>query len=163
MKNSIAVDLGELVVSHEADTVLVAFGLGSCVAVMAYDPVIQKGAVLHAVLPTANTQLNGASGLQTKYVDSGIEHLLANFPAALKTERLIVKIVGGAQMFPNLDSENPLNIGERNVGASRKFLRERKITIRSSRVGGNTGRTARLYIATGEMTVRSIGEPEENF
>lgn len=163
MKNSIAVDLGELIVSDDADTVIVAFGLGSCVAVMAYDPVNQKGAVLHAVLPAANAQLNGARGLQTKYVDSGIEHLLANFPAALRAERLIVKIVGGAQMFPDLNGATSLNIGERNVEATRNILQERKITIRSSRVGGTNGRTARLYVATGEMTVRSIGEPEENF
>ena len=50
--NTLAVPIGDMIVSDNMDDVLVAYGLGSCVAVCLYDPVIKVGGMLHALLPS---------------------------------------------------------------------------------------------------------------
>ena len=46
-----AVGLGELKVANRPDQVLVCYGLGSCVGLALYDPVVRVGAMVHVVLP----------------------------------------------------------------------------------------------------------------
>lgn len=163
MTTNLNVGLGELIVSDDPEAVLVAFGLGSCLGIIAYDAETHKGGLLHAVLPSANAGSPAAQTTPTKFVDTGLEELLASFPGATGTRRPIIKVVGGALMFQTFDSNSTLNIGDRNLAAMRAFLRERNIPIVASRVGGDYGRTARLYVADGRTTVRSMGQPEEDF
>ena len=73
MVNNIAVGLGEIKISDDPNTVLVAFGLGSCVGVGIYDSKSNIGGMLHAVLPSATTNNNE---VPSKYVDTGIPMLI---------------------------------------------------------------------------------------
>lgn len=70
MPNDISVSLGEIQVSENPQDVLVAYGIGSCVAVGVYDPRLGIGGLLHAVLPEAGSAANGSS--PGKYVNTGI-------------------------------------------------------------------------------------------
>ena len=74
MVNNIAVGLGEIKLSDDPNTVLVAFGLGSCVGIGIFDPVKRIGGMLHAVLPSSTT--NNNQEVPSKYVDTGIPLLL---------------------------------------------------------------------------------------
>jgi len=75
--------------------------------------------------------------------------------------RLIVHLCGGAQMLSAPGFNNSLNIGERNVLAAEESLRTSGFRIRSRATGGRTGRTVRLYIASGQVTVKSVGQGEQ--
>lgn len=157
----VAVGLGELKISRDPQEVLVAYGLGSCVGVGMYDPLTRIAGLLHAVLP----QRHNATGLlSAKYVDSGLAQLLHTLRAAgAAPERLVVRLTGGANMLTVSDLQKAFNIGERNILAAHATLSTLRLVCRSQEVGGNAGRTFRVYVADGRMTVRAIGAKEKEF
>jgi chemotaxis protein CheD len=160
MTNSIAIGLAELKLSRSPDDVLVAFGLGSCIGVGMYDPILHLGGMLHAVLP------KNAEGqeLTPKYVDSGIELLLEQvLKAGANRSRLVVRMAGGANMLNVSSLSNSFDIGNRNIDSARKTLEKLGIRLKSEEVGGKIGRTVRLYVANGRMTLRMMGEQEKDF
>ena len=161
METSVGVGLGEIAVSQNSDEVLVAFGLGSCVGVGVYDPVKGVAGLLHAVLPEP---LNGSDKESTKYVGNGINKLLDEMTkkGAVK-ERLLVRIAGGANMLTSPGLSKTFDIGTRNIAVAISILNSLKLKIISQNVGGNTGRTFRVYVADGKMTIRMIGEKETEF
>lgn len=161
METSVGVGLGEIAVSQNRDEILVAFGLGSCVGIGVFDPVKGVAGLLHAVLPEP---LNGSDLDSTKYVGNGIKKLLEEMTqkGAVK-DRLIVRIAGGANMLTSPGLSKTFDIGTRNVAMALKVLEDLKLKIISQNIGGNTGRTLRVYVADGKMTIRMIGEKETVF
>ncbi|PKO00739.1 MAG: chemotaxis protein CheD [Chloroflexi bacterium HGW-Chloroflexi-4] len=161
METSVGVGLGEIAVSQNRDEILVAFGLGSCVGIGAYDPVKGIAGLLHAVLPEP---LNGSDLTSTKYVGNGINKL---FDEMLKKgavrDRLIIRMAGGANMLTSPGLSKTFDIGTRNIAVAQSVLETQKMKIVSQNVGGNIGRTFRVYVADGKMTIRMIGEKETVF
>jgi chemotaxis protein CheD len=158
---AVAVGLGEFIVSRDPQDVLVAYGLGSCVGVGMYDPVARVAGLLHAVLPQRNS---GAGLLSAKYVDSGLAQMLQEMNAAgAGRERLIVRMAGGANMLTVSDLQKAFNIGERNITAATATFAALRLTCHAQAVGGNAGRTLRVYVVDGRMTVRVIGAKEQTF
>jgi chemotaxis protein CheD len=159
MGDSISVGLGESVVSKKADDVLVAYGLGSCVAVSMYDPERRVCGLLHAVLPE---KFNGNEN-RAKFVDTGIEELLlAMEREGANRRRLVVRIAGGSNMITSPGFSQSFDIGTRNIAAARKTLEKFKLPVSAESVGGNTGRTVRFYVGEGRVTVKMIGGKEAN-
>jgi chemotaxis protein CheD len=158
MDNVITVRLGELAVSDNPDDVLVAMGLGSCVGICAYDPIVRVAGLLHAVLP----ERNGAStGSDAKYVDTGIQRLIAEMEErGADRRRIIIRMAGGAEMLIAPGFGNGLRIGSRNIEAAHSAIRQERLRLAGEETGGSAGRTVRLFVGTGVMTVRSIGHPE---
>jgi len=161
METSVGVGLGEIAVSQNQNDVLVAFGLGSCVGVGVYDPIKGVAGLLHAVLPEP---LNGSDLESTKYVGNGIKKLLEEMvkKGAVK-DRLVVRIAGGANMLTSPGLSKTFDIGTRNIAMALSVLESLKLKIVSQNVGGNIGRTFRIYVADGKMTIRMIGEKETVF
>lgn len=156
MYNSIPVGLGEIKFSDDPKDVLVAYGLGSCIGVSVYDTKIQKAGLLHAVLPENNNN----DPLSTKFVDSGIKVLMDEFRKNhADMHRVIVKIVGGSNML--VANGLTFDIGERNIQSTKAALKTQNIAISAEEVGGNIGRTMRIYVEDGRVTVRSLRNPEK--
>ena len=89
-----------------------------------------------------------------KYADSAVEIMISELvKAGSNPYSLVAKIAGGASMFKSFSGN--LNIGERNVDAFRKLLKERNIAIVGEDVGGDMGRTI-IYIPSekGKVIVR---------
>ena len=63
-------------------------------------------------------------------------------------------------MLLNVAFVKTLNIGERNVAAAHEVFTRAGLNVVGQEVGGNTGRTVRLYVADGRMTVRVMGGRE---
>jgi chemotaxis protein CheD len=159
MDTSISIGLGEYAVSKKPEDVLVAFGLGSCVAVSMYDPEEKVCGLLHAVLPE---DLHGAES-KTRFVDSGIEELLNSMvKAGARRNKIIVRIAGGANMITSPGFSKTFDIGTRNVQSAYKTLNKLMLPLKSENVGGHTGRTVRFFVNSGQVTVRMIGGKEEN-
>jgi len=161
METSVGVGLGEIAVSQNRDEILVAFGLGSCVGIGAYDPVKGIAGLLHAVLPEP---LNGSDLTSTKYVSNGIDKLFEEMikKGAVK-ERLIIRMAGGANMLTSPGLSKTFDIGTRNIAKAQSVLEAQKMKVISQNVGGNIGRTFRVYVVDGKMTIRMIGEKETVF
>ncbi len=161
MHNSIAVGLAEIKISRDPQDVLVAFGLGSCIGVGIYDPILHLGGMLHAVLPSA---VNSHDDNQAKYVDSGIVSLMEQLSKlGLNKTRMIVKMAGGANML-NIGLKSPsFDIGTRNIEMAKLTFHNLGIRVLNEEVGGQIGRTVRLYVGNGNMTIRMMGGKEREF
>jgi chemotaxis protein CheD len=157
----INVGLGEQAISRNPEDVLVAYGLGSCVGVVMVDPVTHMSGLLHAVLPKAGAGVVPGETNPYKYVESGIENMIACLiKDGANQSRFVVRVVGGANMLMSADLTRSFDIGTRNIEAARSTLSRLKIPVVAAEVGGHTGRTLRVYVANGRVTVRVIGEKE---
>ena len=154
------VGLGEQAISRNPDDVLVAYGLGSCVGVVMIDPVSRISGLLHAILPRPVEGVRVEHN-SSKYVEGGIEGLIeAMVREGANKNRLVVRIVGGANMLISSGLTRSFDIGTRNIEAAQMTLGRLKMPITAAEVGGHTGRTVRVYIADSRVTVRVIGQKE---
>ena len=159
-ENVRTVSIGEMVVSNNPDDVLVAYGLGSCVAICMYDRSTGVGGMLHALLPSAPDGPSG-QGTPTKFVTQGVPQLLAGMTRmGANPSRLIVQVYGGAHMLAAPGFKNALNIGERNVQAAESALKAAGLQVRHQDTGGQAGRTVRLHVADGQVVVKTRGQEE---
>ena len=159
--NETNVGLGEQAVSRSPEDVLVAYGLGSCVGVVMTDPVSRVSGLLHAVLPRATDGMERTDTNPSKYVEGGIEGLIAALvKQGANKNRLIVRLIGGANMLVSSGLTRSFDIGTRNIEAARTTLNRLRMPIAVEEVGGHTGRTVRVYVADSRVTVRVIGEKE---
>jgi chemotaxis protein CheD len=154
MKVPRIVGIGQLAVCHSPEQ-LSCLGLGSCVAVILYDPQTRVGGMAHVLLPKAPQKVD----MEGKYADTGTRKLVKEMTLNGATnDRMIAKLVGGAQMFKNLNVHFA-NIGRFNVLEVRKTLREFPIRIVAEDVEGDRGRSASLDSATGHVTVKKVFSP----
>jgi chemotaxis protein CheD len=159
METTISVGLGELAISRNPEEILVAYGLGSCVGIAMYCPKVHLAGLLHAVLPE---RMDGNEETITKYADSGIKTMIDRMiKEGADLRNTNIWMAGGANMLISTALSKTFDIGTRNVTSAVKTLSELHLKIVSQEVGGNSGRTVRLYVATGKMTVRVIGGQEK--
>ena len=139
-------------------TVFVTIGLGSCVGIALYDATSKIGALVHIMLP--NSKKSGNPENKAKFADTAI-------PLAIEMikklggdpSNLTAKIAGGANMF-SFSSKTP-TIGEKNVEAVNKTLKENKVRIVAEDTGGKIGRTMKFDLTTGKVIIKTAkGEKE---
>jgi chemotaxis protein CheD len=130
---------------------LTCVGLGSCVAVILYDPVTKIGGVVHVLLPKAPPNNKN----EEKYADSGIRKLYSKIleRGAIR-DKLVAKLVGGAQMFTSLNIAIA-NIGKENIREARNTLRVLGVKIVAEDLEGNRGRSAHFDSSTGRVVVHT--------
>ncbi len=164
MNNTITLGLGEQAVSRAQEDVLVAYGLGSCLGISMIDPVNHVAGLLHAVLPEkVNGLIHEDASTDSKFVDLGIESLLsAMLNGGANRGRIIVRMVGGANMLIAPGLTSTFDIGTRNIEKARFTFQRLNMKIAAEDVGGHTGRTVRVYVAEGRVTVRVIGQKEHD-
>ena len=150
--------LGQIAVSNEPDDILVAYGLGSCVAVVGYDPAARVGGLLHALLPFHR---DGDANM-AKFVDTGIP-LLVRQMEKLGADRCrtVWYVVGGAEMLHMTGLSPDFNIGARNSEAARTVMAREGLPVKRTDVGGTAGRTVKLNLRNGTVTVRVLGQGEK--
>jgi chemotaxis protein CheD len=160
MGDPITVGLGQFAVSRDPEAVIVAFGLGSCVGVTMYDPQRHIGGLLHAVLP----EQHGIDGqADARYVVTGIPILLdAVLKAGAIRANLILRMAGGATMLLPPGSPSAFEIGRRNIEAAHLTLSQMRFALTSEETGGHGGRTLRLYVGSGRVTIRAMGAQERD-
>ncbi|AWB27046.1 chemotaxis protein CheD [Halococcoides cellulosivorans] len=147
----LAVGIAEYAVGT-GEAVLTTSGLGSCVGIAIYDRPGGVGGLLHAMLPHAE---DGTNGAPAKYVDAGVEALLAELASAgADRDALDAKIAGGSDM---LDFSGD-SIGSRNVAAARETLERVDVPIVAEDAGGDQGRSLRFALAEGVLEVKSARE-----
>ncbi|WP_026485897.1 chemotaxis protein CheD [Caldanaerobius polysaccharolyticus] len=140
----------------KAPDVLVTIGLGSCVGVTLYDPVLKVGGLAHIMLPCSHQY--SANSTKGKFADTAIDVVLEKLKAmGAVTDRLVSKLAGGARMFEIKSSDERLKIGDRNIEAAIKVLKSRGIPIVAKDVGGTYGRTIELHLEDGSLVVKTIG------
>ena len=149
------VGLGEMSVSKDPSAVLSCLGLGSCVAVSAYDTVAKVAGLVHIVLASSDGRDTTLPG---KFADTAVPTLLDEMgKLGAQKSRLVIKITGGAQMSMTQNSNAIFKTGERNIEATKEHLANHGLKIAAEEVGGHTGRTLRFYVDSGRVTVTHAG------
>jgi chemotaxis protein CheD len=152
------VRMGELSVSQTPGHVLASIGLGSCIGVVLVERFRPVAGLAHIVLPSSQNGYSDAA--LGKFADSAVPALLEEMArVGARRSSLQVALVGGAQMFA-LDSKSSLDIGRRNEHAARAALEQAGLPVHVSDTGGNQGRTVRVHVGSGRVTVRMPGAPE---
>ncbi len=151
------VRMGELSVSRSPGHVLSSIGLGSCIGLVLVDGTRSLAGLAHIVLPSAGGGRDQSVG---KFADRAVPALLEQMIAIGASRlRLRAVLVGGAHMF-SLDKASTLDIGRRNEQAAREALTLAGLTVHAAATGGNKGRTVRVRVDGGLVTVKEPGAAE---
>jgi chemotaxis protein CheD len=136
------------------DDLLVSVGIGSCVAIALYDPATRIGALAHILLPSEG--LSRDAGNRAKFPSTAVPLLLEEMKKAGATGTPRAKIAGGASMFAALIPAGGINMGERNVLATRTALQHAGIPVAGADVGGDYGRSVYFHLDDGRLLIRSL-------
>lgn len=151
----ITVDIADIKVSNDPNAVLVTYALGSCIAVVLYEPTRKIAGMIHYMLPLSSVSPEKAKESPGMFADTGIPLLFEKMYALGCTKSdIVVKVIGGGQIY---DDNNTFQIGQRNYTVLRKMFWKVGVLITAEDVGSNKSRTARIAVGTGLVTVRSGG------
>ncbi len=147
--------IGEMVMSSSPDAHLVAYGLGSCIALAVWDPRAMVGGLAHFMLPSGPA--NNCSPV--KFIDTGLDTFLTAMEAkGAVLSRSLLKAAGAAAM---LTIGGGLAIGKRNAESMQSALADRGLSLAACALGGNAGRTVQLDVATGRLLIKSLSSVSE--
>jgi chemotaxis protein CheD len=152
---AIVIGVADMAVSSKVEDTLITYSLGSCIAVITYDPAAKVGGILHYMLPEAAMDMEKAKKKPAMFADSGIPVLFKmTYQLGATKKSTIVRVAGGSQI---MDENGVFNIGKRNYLAMRKIFWRNNVMVAAEEVGGNVNRTVRLEIATGRVIVKVSG------
>lgn len=156
MGEVIKVGMADLNVAKAPDS-LITLGLGSCIGLTLYDPVLKLGGMVHYMLPDS-TKLKNNSNI-AKFGDTGIRELYRRMVAqGASPRRMVAKIAGGAKMFEVSGLSNVGHVGERNAEEAKIVLKELKIPLVAEDTGLNYGRTVELNCENGDFHIKAVGK-----
>lgn len=139
---------------------LVSLGLGSCVAIILLDPEAKVGGMAHVLLPSRSLSGRGTASAG-KFPETAVPALIEQMVAlGAQPRRMSARLVGGASMFANLTPLGAVQMGERNVVASREALATAGIPIMAEATGGTVGRSVRLRVVDGSVSIRTLVDGE---
>ncbi len=156
MGNVIKVGMADLKIAKTPDS-LTTLGLGSCIGLTFYDPVLKLGGMVHYMLPDS-TKLKNNNNI-AKFGDTGIRELYRLMLAeGAQPRRMVAKIAGGAKMFEVSGLSEVGNVGDRNTQEAKLMLKELRIPLVAEDTGLNYGRTVELNCETGEFLIKAVGK-----
>lgn len=163
MKSSmqkIKIGIGEGAVARPPG-IIVAEGLGSCVALALYNVEHGVGGMAHILLPGFSEYKGRKNAAFSPYLyaDTAINALLEELRCQVGTAlpNVVAKMVGGARMFPAY-SGMQAGMGEQNITVIRRILKEMFIPVAGEDVGGSHGRSVEFYVHSGKIIITVIGK-----
>jgi chemotaxis protein CheD len=141
---------------RRGDEIIATIGLGSCVAIALYDKDTRTGGLAHILLPSM--AMSRETSNPAKFPETIVPIMLAEMRAlgVKSSTRIVAKIAGGASMFGQLVNGTGINVGERNIAATRDALAKAGIPILAEDTGLDYGRSVYFHLADGRVEVRSL-------
>ena len=68
----VVIGVGDMAVSNNTQVTLSTYALGSCIGVVAYDPVVKVGGILHMMLPDSSISPEKAVQQPAMFADTGL-------------------------------------------------------------------------------------------
>jgi chemotaxis protein CheD len=139
---------------------LVAYGLGSCVAICLWDPATRVAAMAHVVLPGADPSGEPNPKFARSALPALVE-LMQQQGAGPDPRRYVARLAGGAEVLAIGGTGKLPRIGEQNAVAVRESLAAAGVAIQASDLGGNRGRSVWFDPREGgQIRVRAVGSTE---
>ena len=156
-----AVNYSEMRISGDPSETLVAFSVGSGIALSIYDSLSKSGGILNFLLPDSSCG-SGSNPEKTPfmYADTGIPAFLNTLnDMGADVNQMKIVLAGAAQI---MGQSGIFNIGEKNYEAVKKIMTANNLKIQYEHVGGMNTRTLSLNIGDGFNTIKTLGEGEIN-
>lgn len=154
MSKDIKIGISDYKVSKNPDR-LITLGLGSCVGIAIYDKSTKIGGLSHIMFP--DSELFTKNIKIEKFANLAIPKMIEEINNR-STRNLIAKIAGGASMFNFTDNNLVGSIGNRNVQAVEKILKDLKIPILGKEVGGKIGRTMIVNLEDFSVHIKTVNK-----
>ena len=151
----IMLNIGGYVATKEPGTAISTMALGSCVAIVFYDPASRILAMAHVALPDSMISPHEANSDPGRFADTAIAAMLLAMRRqgySGNCRDLVVKLIGGSQLSGLPEG---FVIGERNVSAIKKLLLEREMPVSAEDVGGEISRSVTVDTETGMVHITS--------
>jgi chemotaxis protein CheD len=146
-----------MAVSNNSQVILSTYALGSCIGLIAYDPAVKVGGILHLMLPESTISPEKAARQPAMFADTGLPLFFRQLIGVKADKsRLRLFVAGGASVIAGTD---PFRIGERNARYTQDFLAQQGLTAVRLEIGGTINRTVHLELSTGKVTMKT---PVEN-
>jgi chemotaxis protein CheD len=131
--------------------------LGSCVAVIMYDPELKLGAMNHGVMPRSATCVGRHCGDSAYFVDSSTQLIYKELlQAGADSSRLVVKVFGAASVLSLDRGEQGFRMGCRNREAVLDTLRQLGLEAYRIDLGGERGRKIVFDPHNGDVWVKKL-------
>lgn len=155
MTETIDVGIGDFKIVGNGH-ILSVTSLGSCIALILYDPVSKIGGLAHIMLPE-NFLFRVEESNPRRFADTGIALMLKELVAqGVGKSRLKAYVIGGANLFPAFTPEPIADIGKKNIEAVKRILARENIPLLAEDTGGDYGRNVELSTTTGEVWIKSF-------
>jgi chemotaxis protein CheD len=148
----VVIGVGDMAVSNNTQVILSTYALGSCIGVIAYDPVVKAAGILHLMLPDSTISPDKALRQPAMFADTGLPAFFKSL-VGLRADRsrLRLFVAGGASVIGGND---PFRIGERNARVTLDYLTREGYTVRRTEIGGAVNRTVHLEVSTGTVSLK---------
>jgi chemotaxis protein CheD len=152
------VGVADVRISPQSGDEIVAYGLGSCLGIAAYDPVARVGGLLHVMMPASSTNPDKARTNPFMFVDTGVPAFVNQLQAAGASRgRCRWKVAGGA----TVSSTDYFAIGKKNYIALKNIFWKSGILIDAEDIGGNLARTLHVEVGSGRVWLSHGGEERD--
>lgn len=153
MSEVVEVAMGDLIISP-SPLILSTSSIGSCIAICLHSHTHHAGALAHIMLPKRPETGNEIVESDKKYADIALAVMVSELEKnGITKDRLTAKIVGGANMFPDVQGRSH-KIGEKNIEAVKTLLIQYGIHLAAEETGGSTGRALTFDLANGIVTIK---------
>ena len=133
--------------------------LGSCVGVTFLVPRLGIGAICHPMLPAYPVKQSGEMTLANarRYVDFTIVDLAKQLDAlgVLRNE-VHVKLFGGGDVLLVTNEATRPTVGQLNIEAALRVLKEEGFEVVASSLGGTSGVNIQFNTGTGEVLLKRL-------
>jgi chemotaxis protein CheD len=153
MKEIVDVNTGEIRLGT-GNTVLRSLAIGSCIAIAVRDARQRIAALAHVMLPGTAP---ATSADKLKYVADAIDEMISRMTEAGSAQRDIEACLVGAGNV--LQKEDDM-ICAANIESTLRVLKERKIPIRATDLGGTERKAVFLDVESGSISYRK-GDGQE--
>lgn len=149
----IIVPVGGMETSANKNVIMSTYALGTCVAVILYDAGFFRGGLIHFMLPDSTLSSEKAEENPGMFADTGLLELMESMKSlGTSPSSLKVMITGGATTMSKGDS---FNIGDKNISAAQKILKDLDFSVKIEDTGGVCNRTIHFSLASGEVVVKT--------
>ena len=132
-----------------APSILISYGLGSCIGVSMYDPTAKVGGLLHIMLPDSKSSRTTEN--PAKFADTGMPLMLKDVLAlGANKSRLVAK------------ATDIMKVGQRNAETVKEILKTMGIRLIAEDTGENYGRTVQINLENGVYTVKTMVKGEKD-
>ncbi len=149
----IIIGIGELAVATGPRLILSTYALGACLGVIAYDPQLKVGGIIHVMLPDSTVSRDKAVKQPAMFADTGLPLLFRELAKhQIDQSRLRLLIAGGAGIIRGAD---PIKIGARNLEVTLAYLKTHGLSVSHQETGGSINRTVHLDLSTGVVELKT--------